>query len=556
MLSTMMHFPLTIPHILERVQRYFPDREVVSLIPAGVNEAGQPIPGKHRYTYGQMAARAKQLANALTAAGVQKGDRVATFAVNHFRHLEAYFGIPITGAVLHTVNVRLHPEQIAYIINHAQDKILLIDNVFARMLPALLPHCPSIEKVVIMGPTPQAIPGMLDYDQWISAQPTTFEYPVLDENDAAGMCYTSGTTGHPKGVVYSHRSTLLHSLASALPDALNLKMADTILPVVPMFHVNAWGLPYTAAMVGAKQVFASVFSDGASLAKLLAEEKCTRTAGVPTIWMGLLQEIQRANAAGTPYDLNLLEMLVVGGSAAPEGLIRAFDQVGLHLFHAWGMTETHPLGTCATLPPEMELESEEGYHYRAKQGIPVPLVEIRSVDGDLNDVPHDGKSMGALLVRGPWVTGGYHNNPEGSRATQVKLSDGTTWFDTGDIITIDEKGYMSIQDRAKDLIKSGGEWISSVDLENALMGHPAIAEAAVIAAPHPKWEERPLGVLVLKAGQEQPSKEDLNAFLEGKFAKWWLPDAYVYVEQIPRTTVGKFLKRALRDQFKDFKLEG
>ncbi|GEM49480.1 long-chain fatty acid--CoA ligase [Deinococcus cellulosilyticus] len=552
--STIMNFPLTIPHILQRAERYFPDREVVSLIPAGVNEAGQPIPGKHKYTYRQMAARARQLANALKEAGIQKGDRVATFAVNHFRHLEAYFGIPIAGAVLHTVNVRLHPEQLVYIINHAQDRILLIDNVFARMLPALLPHCPSIEKVVIMGPTPQSIPGMLDYDQWIGAQPTTFDFPELDENDPAGMCYTSGTTGHPKGVVYSHRSTVLHSLASALPDALNLKHADSLLPVVPMFHVNAWGLPYTATMVGAKQVFASVFSDGASLAKLLSEEQCTRTAGVPTIWMGLLQEVERAIQAGTPYDLSKLEMLVVGGSAAPESLIRAGDKLGLHLFHAWGMTETHPLGTCASVPVGVDVESDEGYHYRAKQGIPVPLVEIRAVDGDLNEVPHDGKTMGALLVRGAWVSQEYYNNPEGSRATQVRLDD-QVWFDTGDIITIDEEGYMAIQDRAKDLIKSGGEWISSVDLENALMGHPAIAEAAVIATPHPRWEERPLGVLVVKPGQEQPSREDLNAFLAEKFAKWWLPDAYVFVEQIPRTTVGKFLKRALRDQFKDFRLE-
>ncbi|GGJ38498.1 long-chain fatty acid--CoA ligase [Deinococcus roseus] len=553
--STIMHFPLTIPHILDRAEKYFADREIISLIPAGMNEAGQPIPGKHRYTYAQMVARARQLANALTAAGIQKGDRVATFAVNHFRHLEAYFGIPITGAVLHTVNVRLHPEQLVYIINHAQDRILLIDNVFARLLPALLPHCPSIEKVVIMGPTPQPIPGMLDYDQWIADQPTTFTPPALDENDAAGMCYTSGTTGHPKGVVYSHRSTLLHSLASALPDSLNLKRSDSLLPVVPMFHVNAWGLPYTSTMVGAKQVFASIFSDGASLAKLLAEEKCTRTAGVPTIWMGLLQEVERAIAAGTPYNLSQLELLVVGGSAAPESLIRACDRVGLHLFHAWGMTETHPLGTCASVPSGIEMDSDEGYHFRAKQGIPVPLVDVRAVDGDLQDVPHDGKTMGALLIRGAWVSGEYYNNPEGTRATQVEL-DGQRWFDTGDIVTIDEKGYMSIQDRAKDLIKSGGEWISSVDLENALMGHPSLAEAAVIAAPHPKWEERPLGVLVVRPGHDQPSKEDLDAFLIGKFAKWWLPDAYVFVQEIPRTTVGKFLKRALRDQFKDFKLEG
>ncbi|MBB6098949.1 fatty-acyl-CoA synthase [Deinobacterium chartae] len=552
MRSTMMDVQLTVSTILERVGTLFAQQEVVSLLPAGMDEAGRPIPAKHRCTYGDVYRRAKQLAHALTDAGIRPGDRVATLATNHFRHLEAYLGIPITGAVLHTVNVRLHPEQIVYIINHAGDRILLLDNVFARMIPQIVQACPQLEKIVVMGPLPQAVPGVVDYDAWIGGYGSDYRYPELDERDACGMCYTSGTTGNPKGVLYSHRSTVLHSLASALPDALDLREADRLLPVVPMFHVNAWGLPYTAAMVGASQVFASVFSDGASLARLMQEEKVTLSAGVPTIWMGLLQELERAQVEGQPYDLSAMRKMVVGGSAAPEALIRAFDRLGLYLGHAWGMTETSPLGTNSQLPPGVDERSDEGYRLRAKQGRAVPLVELKLVNADLEEVPHDGQTMGNLLIRGPWISESYFGDPEASRAA-VHSIEGRAWFDTGDIATMDERGYMHIKDRAKELIKSGGEWISSVDLENALMGHPAVAEAAVIAVPHPRWTERPLAVVVKRPGAEV-SAEELTAYLEPHFARFWLPDAYEFVAEIPRTAAGKFLKRKLREQFQGYTL--
>ncbi|WP_027481109.1 long-chain fatty acid--CoA ligase [Deinococcus pimensis] len=557
MRSTMMDVPLTLPYVLERVQRYFPHGTVTSLLAAGMDAEGRPIPAKHRYTYADMARRAKQLANALVEAGVRPGDRVATIATNSYRHLEAYFAIPCVGAVLHTVNIRLHPEQIVYIVNHAGDKVLLIDNVLARLLPAILPHCPTLEKVVIMGPVPQQIPGALDYDTWISGQPDTFTYPEIDERAAAGMCYTSGTTGNPKGVVYSHRSIVLHNLGMTHPSGFMIAEGDTVLPVVPMFHVMAWGMPWAVPMVGANSVFASVFSDGPNLARLLAEEKVTVTAGVPTIWMGLLAEIERAREAGEPYDLSGLRELVVGGSAAPEALIRAFDRHGLRIVHAWGMTETSPFGTVSRLPAGVPHDSDEGYRVRAKQGRVPPLVDVRVIDDENRDVPSDGRSMGRLVIRGNWISGGYYGDETASRNSLVELRGpfGTEqWFDTGDIATIDEAGYISIQDRAKDLVKSGGEWISSVDLENALMGHPAVAQAAVIAVPHPKWDERPLAVVVLREGA-QATPEDLRAHLEPRFARWWLPDAYEFVESIPIGSTGKFMKRELRDRFRDYRLE-
>lgn len=553
MQSTMMDIPLTLPYVLERVARYYPEGRVVSILPVGVDETGKPIPGRHEYTYADMTRRAKQLANALTAAGIQPGDRVATLGTNHYRHLEAYFGVPITGAVLHTLNIRLHPEQLVYIINHAQDRVLLVDNVLARLLPAVLPHTPSIEKVVIMGPTPQPVPGMLDYDQWIGEHGADFTYPAIDERAPLGLCYTSGTTGNPKGVVYSHRSTVLHSLGISHTTGFAFGEGDVALPIVPMFHVMAWGFPWAAPMVGTNFVFASVFSDGPTLAKLMQDERVTRTAGVPTIWMGLLAEIERADQAGEPYDLSHLQQLVVGGSAAPEAMIRAFDRYGLNVVHAWGMTETSPFGTVSRTTPGMDPRSDEGYRLRAKQGRVPPLVDVRLVDEENRDVPQDGRSMGRLLVRGPWVSGAYYGQ-EGRATIELDGPFGReAWFDTGDIATIDARGYISIQDRAKDLVKSGGEWISSVDLENALMGHPAVAQAAVIAVPHPKWDERPLAVIVRKPGQNVTA-EELRAYLEPKFARWWLPDAYEFVDSIPVGSTGKFMKRELRDRYKDYVL--
>jgi fatty-acyl-CoA synthase len=552
--STMMDVPLTIPTILERAKLLFPKSRVVSYLPVGVDpETKQPIPGRVEHMYAQIYDRAHQLMNALVAAGVNSGSRVATFATNHFRHLELYYAVPSVGAVAHMVNIRLPDDQIIYIINHAEDEILFIDNVFLPRLPSILPHCPTLKRVVVMGAVPQLPPGMTDYEAFIKDHPSSFAYPEIDERQAAGMCYTSGTTGHPKGVVYSHRAYVLHSLVSASSEMMGLSERDTVLPVVPMFHVNAWGYPFTCPFVGANLVFTSVFTVPQFLAKVLQDEGVTHTAGVPTIWLGLLEELDRAKAAGTPYKLERLGSLLVGGSAAPRSLIAAFgERHDLRVLHAWGMTETTPLGTLNSPKPEhANLEPEARYDVMALTGRPAMLVELKLADEHDDPVPHDGKTPGRLLIRGPWVSGGYYNNPE---ATAASTRDG--WFDTGDIATLNADGYMLIQDRAKDLIKSGGEWISSVDLENTLMGHPKLKEAAVIAVPHPKWDERPLGVLVVRDG-ETVQKPELDAFLlERGFAKWQLPDAYEVVGEIPKTTVGKFLKRALRDQFKGYTLPG
>ncbi|MCP2015017.1 fatty-acyl-CoA synthase [Deinococcus sp. HSC-46F16] len=549
MQGTMMDVPLTIPFILERARTIYAGREVVSLLVAGRDEAGQPIPHKHRTTYGAVADRALRLGTALQGLGLTPGDRVATLAVNSFRHLEAYLGVPSAGFVLHTVNIRLHPEQIAWILNHAEDRVLLIENVFAAMIPALKAACPKLEHIVVLGPLPQPIPGVQNYDSWVMGHEPMPRYPQLAETDAAAMCYTSGTTGNPKGVLYTHRSTVLHSLASAPKDALNVGERDVVLPVVPMFHVNAWGLPYTCAMYGAAQVYGGAFSDGPTLARLMQDERVTITAGVPTIWMGLLAELDRAKAAGQPYDLSALERLVVGGSAAPESMIRAFEERhDLSLAHAWGMTETHPLGTASIVPVGIDERSDEGYRLRAKQGQPVPLVFLEIVSEQGEPLPHDGKTMGRLIARGPWIASSYFKGEgEGSFFER----DGELWFDTGDIATLDERGYMHIQDRAKDLIKSGGEWISSVDLENAIMAHPAVAQCAVIAMDDPKWDERPLAVVTLREGG-QVTHEELRDFLAPKFAKWWLPDATVFAASLPIGATGKFLKRELREQYRGY----
>jgi fatty-acyl-CoA synthase len=458
------------------------------------------------------------------------------------------------GAVLHTLNLRLSPEQLAYIVKHAGDRFLIIDDVlwplFARIAGQV-----SLERVIVVrhgeGPLPEGAPNVegrssassgatIDYEAALARSTPVETFPVLDENTAAGICYTSGTTGDPKGVVYSHRSVMLHAMSVAMVDCFGLGNHDTLLPVVPMFHVNAWGLPFTAAMVGAKLVLPGPHLDAPSVLELISGEKVTISAGVPTVWMGLLAELER-NRERYPLQPGL--RMVVGGSAAPEAMVRAFDRFGMTLIHAWGMTEMSPLGTVSKLKPHLLDESEDlRYARRCTQGVPVPLVEVRVINEE-GEVPWDGKGIGELVVRGPWVTGSYLHLPD---AQQSFTPD--SWFKTGDIVTIDEEGYVKITDRLKDVIKSGGEWISSVDLENALMGHPAVREAAVIAIPDPKWAERPLAVVVFKDGSHA-SGDELREFLAPRFPKFWLPDRFETLEAIPRTASGKFLKSALRDRF-------
>jgi len=534
MKGTMMHYPLTLMHLLERAGSLYGSVEIVSRM---------PDKSMHRYTYADFYRRARSLAKALQKAGLKRGDRVGTLMWNHYVHLEAYFGIPAAGGVLHTLNLRLHPDEIAYIANHAGDRFLIVDDVLLPLLQKFRDRL-KVERIIVVSLTGQPVPeGMEEYESFIAEPAEDFVYPDLDEEEAAGMCYTSGTTGRPKGVVYSHRALVLHSFASAMADTLGISRHDVVLPVVPMFHVNAWGLPFTCTMVGAKQVFPGPHLDPVSLLELFKGEQVTFTAGVPTIWLGILQELEKKPGQ---WDLNPKLRMVVGGAAAPESLIRAFDRHNLRVVHAWGMTETTPLGTVSLLKPHMEsLSVDEQYAYRAKQGLPAPFVEVRIVN-EQGVASHDGKTMGELQVRGPWIAADYYNRPD-SRDSFTE--DG--WFRTGDVATIDPEGFVKITDRTKDLIKSGGEWISSVDLENALMGHPAVAEAAVIAVPHPKWQERPLAVVVLKEGA-RATEEELIQHLAPRFAKWWLPDGVVFVEEIPRTSAGKFLKAKLREQFKDW----
>ena len=450
------------------------------------------------------------------------------------------------GSVLHTLNLRLHADDLVYIANDADDKAIIFDESLLPVLEKIKDKIDAKHFIVISGGggTPE---GMLDYETLLAAEDDTdFDYGVLNlrENTAAAMCYTSGTTGKPKGVLYSHRSMVLHSLAAALPDVLEIRESDCILPVVPMFHANSWGIPYAAAMVGPKLVFPGPFLDPASLLEAFEQEAVTVTAGVPTIWQGLLQML---DADPKKYDLSKLRNLIVGGSAVPVSMLKNFQENhGLHITQAWGMTEMSPLGSVSSLNAELKGKSaKEQYEYRAMQGVPVPLVEIRA-RGDEGLISWDGESMGELEVRGPWVSSAYYNRPD---ASDRFTDDG--WFKTGDIVTIDEIGYIKIQDRSKDLVKSGGEWISSVDLENAIMGHPAVAEAAVIAIPHPKWDERPLAAVVLKEGQSA-TEDEIKQFLVDKVAKWWIPDAIEFIDEVPKTSVGKFKKTELREMFKDF----
>jgi fatty-acyl-CoA synthase len=530
----MMNFPLTLTHFLERSKTFFGKNEIVSRLPDR---------SLHRYTYGDLYKRACKLAGALKRLGVGPGDRVATLCWNHFRHFEVYLGVPSMGAVVHTLNLRLHPNDLAYIARHAEDKVVVVDRTLLPLFAKFRDAVPSIKHVIVVpddGPAPD---GTHDYEALIAPEPESFSFPEIDENSAAMICYTSGTTGNPKGVVYSHRSTALHTLAVCMADALGVSESDAILPVVPMFHAAAWGLPFAAAAVGSKVVFPGPHLDAKSLLELMAGERVTLAGGVPTIWLGILAAL---DAEPSRYDLSSMRAMVIGGSAAPPAMIDGFKRRhNLDVTHAWGMTETNPLGTLARLRvSHKDAADAKRLDLQASQGYAVTFVEQRHVSEGGDVLPWDGRTMGELEVRGPWVASSYFGDEGHDRFTK----DG--WFKTGDVVTIDEGGYLRICDRSKDVIKSGGEWISSVALENALMSHPSVLEAAVFAARHATWGERPLAAVVLKEGR-QATKEELAAHLEPMFAKFWLPDDYLMVSQIPRTSTGKFLKTKLREELGD-----
>jgi fatty-acyl-CoA synthase len=540
MFGLMQDRPLLIQQLIDHAARNHGDTEIVSRTVEG------PI---HRYTYRDAHKRSKKVAEALLGLGIRAGDRIGTLAWNGYRHFELYYGISGMGAVCHTINPRLFPEQIGYIVNHAEDQLLFVDLNLLPAVEKLLPLFRTVRHVVAMTdrahlPPDLNIPNLLVYEELIADRPGSYEWPEFDEHTASSLCYTSGTTGNPKGVLYSHRSTVLHSYGAALPDTLGLSARSVILPVVPMFHVNAWGLPYAAAMVGAKLVFPGVALDGASLHELFETEKVTFTAGVPTVWLALLNHMQ-ANG----LRLSTVKYAVIGGSAAPPAMIETFDRdYGVEVLHAWGMSEMSPLGTVNhPKARHLTLPHEEQLAIRIKQGRPPYGVEMKIVDDSGRELPRDGKAFGDLLVRGPWITSGYFKGEGGD-----PLRDGG-WFPTGDVATLDADGYMQITDRSKDVIKSGGEWISSIDLENAAMAHPAVAEAAVIGVAHPKWDERPLLIVQKKPDVELDGKE-LIEFLGSKVAKWWLPDDVQFVEAIPHTATGKILKTRLREDFRDYRL--
>lgn len=536
MLGKMMNRPLLISSLLTHAEKHHGEQQVVS----------RRVEGDiHRYTYRDMAARTRRLANALAAQGMQPGDRIATLAWNGYRHLELYYAVSGSGAVVHTINPRLHPDQITWIANHAEDKILFFDLTFLPIVEQIAQHTDSVRAFVAMTdrdnmPLAASVPNLLCYEDLVDAGSAHFDWPDIDENTASSLCYTSGTTGNPKGVLYSHRSTVLHGYAAALPDAMNCSANDSILPVVPMFHVNAWGLPYIGCMVGAKLVFPGPQLDGKSLHELIEGEGVTFSAGVPTIWQGLLAYLE--STGGTFCSMR---RTIIGGSACPPAIIKAYqDHYDVEVLHAWGMTEMSPLGTVASLKPaHRNMTADDRLALQSKQGRVVFGVDMRIVDEDGQALPQDGTTSGDLLVRGPWIAAGYYQADGGD-----VLVDG--WFPTGDIATIDEDGFMQITDRSKDVIKSGGEWIGSIDLENIAMSHPGIALAACIAAKHEKWDERPLLIAARKPGATVSGHELLTLF-KGKVANWWIPDDVVFVDDLPLGATGKVLKNRLRDQYED-----
>jgi len=537
MQGLMMSGQLTITAIMNHAERIHGDSEIVSVTADNPN---------HQYTYRDAFARTRQMANALQEIGFAQGDRIATLAWNDYRHLELYYAISCSGQVCHTINPRLFPEQIEFIVNHAGDRWIFTDPLFVPLLEQLQPRLPHVEGYVVMTDKQHMPETTLAnahcYEVLIEQKPATFDWPQLDENSASSMCYTSGTTGNPKGVVYSHRSTVLHSLVSGLPDIMNFSADDVVMPVVPMFHVNAWGTPYSAPLCGAKLVFPGPkMADGETLTRLINSEKVNYSLGVPTVWLALVDYLNK-----TGESVETLKNVVVGGAACPLSLIKAMEKHGVWMNVAWGMTEMSPLGTYNNLLGWMQdLSPSEMDQQRIKAGRLVFGVEMKIVDDEDNELPWDGNTSGMLLVKGPWVCSGYY------RLDDQPAVDEQGWFNTGDMATIDKQGYVTITDRVKDVIKSGGEWISSIDVENAAMAHPHVAEAAVIGVPHPKWTERPLLIVVAAEGIEA-DKQHILASLEGKIAKWWIPEDCVFVAEIPHTATGKISKKDLRQQFADY----
>ena len=541
MLGLMQSQPLLISDLIVFAERHHGDAEIVS----------RRVEGDiHRYTYKDAAQRSRRVANALDALGLAFSDRVATLAWNGYRHFELYYGVSGSGRVLHTINPRLHPDQIAWIANHAEDQVLCFDMSFLPLVQAVHARCPMIKHFIALCdadklPADSGIPNLVSYESWVDAQSDTYAWPSFDENTASSMCYTSGTTGNPKAALYSHRSSTLHAYAAALPDMINMSAKDSILPVVPMFHVNAWGIPYAAALTGSKLVFPGPAMDGKSIYELMETEGVTLSAGVPTVWQMLLTYMK-------PLGLTFSTMrrTVIGGSACPPAMIQAFnDDYNVEVLHAWGMTEMSPLGTLCTLKNKHEsLPPAEKMKIRLKQGRAVYGVDMKIVDDAGHVLPWDGKTYGDLYVKGPWVVRGYYKEEGGD-----PLVNG--WFPTGDVGTIDADGYLQITDRSKDVIKSGGEWISSIDIENIAVAHPSVAMAACIGVAHPKWDERPIIAVVKKTGMDV-TREELMAFYDGKTAKWQIPDDVVFVDAIPQGATGKMLKTRLREQLKDYKLPG
>ncbi len=540
MLGLMQDRPLLITTIMEHAQYYHHDCEVVTKAVEG---------GIHRSTYGEVIRRSAKLAHALTKLGLKKGDCVSSMAWNSYRHLELYLAVPCMGSILNTINPRLFPEQISYILGHSEAKILFLDISFVAQIESYADQFLSVEKIVIMTDRANMPETSLDniicYEDLIAPEDDQFNWPEMDENTAAILCYTSGTTGEPKGALYSHRSTVLHTYSSCSKDSLGISRADSIFPIVPMFHVNAWGTPFTAAMMGSKLVLPGADMTGENFYNMIKDEGCTITLGVPTIWLTLLQYV--STLPKQDFTKLPIESFVIGGSAAAPSLIDDLEKTfGATVLHSWGMTETSPLGSVnRLLAKHAKLSETERMNIKIKQGRPPYGVEMKIVDDDGNKLPRDGVAFGRLMIRGAWVAKAYFKQPD------LNILDEEGYFDTGDVSTLDPDGYMTIVDRSKDVIKSGGEWISSIDLENVALGQPDVAEAAVIGIPHPKWQERPLLIIVVKP-RTSPTKEDILGYLDGKIAKWWMPDDVAFIDEMPHTATGKTQKRDLRVMFKDF----